>query len=103
MCHCYEEADYQAEMDAAAQAEAEAQQEIEYHYDIYLDDLLANGKFLIYGLERCINMLNSTEYKQNDMAAVEYLIYKRNYLLNNTPVEVNSSMQKSIIPSELPF
>jgi len=103
MCHCYEEADYQAEMDAAAQAEAEAQQEIEYHYDIYLDDLLADGKFLIYGLEKCIGILSSTEFKNSTMTPVEFLIYKRNNLFNHTPVEVNSSMQKSIIPSELPF
>ena len=103
MCQCYEEADYQAEMGAAAQAEAEAQHEMEYQYDCYLDDLLANGKFMIYGLEKCIGVLSSTEFKNSTMTPVEFLIYKRNNLLNNTPLEVNTYNPKPKPDTELPF
>lgn len=100
MCHCYEEADYQAEMDAAGQAEAEAQQAIEYEYDCYLDGLLENGQFLIYGLERCINILSSQEFKKSNMSPAEYLIDKRNRLLT-TPGDNWSSPPKDL--PELPF
>lgn len=103
MCQCYEEADYQAEMGDAAQAEYEAQMEIEYQYECYLDDLLNNGKFLIYGLEKCIGILSSVEFKNSTMTAIEFLIYKRNNLFNHTPLDVNAINPIVTPDSDLPF
>lgn len=74
------EADYQAHMNAQAEAEYEAQQAEQYNE--YLNNLLESGNNLLYSIEICLDLFNSYDFKKSNMQPIEYLIKRKNILLN---------------------
>lgn len=63
---CYEQADYEAEMDAAGEAEAAA------GYDEYLDSLVEARELYIYVLHVAEDLLNTTKFAKSGLPASEY-------------------------------
>ena len=74
------EADYNASMEAYAEAEAQAYYEQEY-YD-YLDSLIENKEYDVYGLEICFRHLTSNQYYESGLKAHEFLKQKIHELNN---------------------
>lgn len=71
-----EEYDYYA--GAAGAAQAEYEQQMAYYE--YLDMLIESKQYDLHALEVAIDFLNSKEFNQGKMSAIEFLQYKRSLL-----------------------
>lgn len=79
---CYEEADYRAEMEAQAQAQGEYEAEAAHEYEKYLDGLIDNKQYQLFAIEICQDYLNSIEFRDSKLTALEFLSLKKERLLH---------------------
>lgn len=75
------EADYNAAM--AGEAEAEYHFEQERQYNEYLDGLIESKQYQVFGIEICLDFLNSKEYEKSGLTPQQFLSYKKEKLLNS--------------------
>jgi hypothetical protein len=76
------EADYNAAMSAQAESEAQYNMEQERQYIEYLDALIENKQYQVFGIEICLDLLNSMEYEKSGLTPQEFLSYKKDQLLH---------------------
>ena len=77
------EADYNAAMAGQAEAEAQYHFEQERQYNEYLDGLIESKQYQVFGIEICLDFLNSKEYEKSGLTPQQFLSYKKEQLLHS--------------------
>lgn len=70
-----EQDQHEYEQSLGAQAMAEYEQEMAYY--AYLDSLIAGKQYQLHAIQVTLDMLNSLEFRNSGLSAVEFLINKR--------------------------
>ena len=88
------EADYNAAMAAQAESEAQYYAEEQQQYNEYLDNLIESKQYQVFGIEICLDFLNSKEYEKSGLTPQQFLSYKKEQLLK--PLEPVASGSQTL-------
>jgi len=74
------EADYNAAMCGQAEYEMQNFAEQEKKYNDYLDQLIESKQYQVFGIEICLDYLNSKEFEKSGLTEKEFLSYKKHLI-----------------------
>ena len=76
------EADYNAAMCGQAESEMQYFAEQEQQYNEYLDGLIESKQYKVFGVEICLDFLNSKEFDISGLTPQQFLSHKKEQMLH---------------------
>ena len=77
------EADYNYAMSAQGEAEAQYYHEQQRQYDEYLEGLIKDKQYRLFGIEICLDLLNTDMFNKSGLSAKEFLCAEKDRINNN--------------------